>query len=90
MGCCLRLWRWLPSSVRPALLLDGLQLLFQLLLPGSFHEEEVKADEGFPQRRVHPAAHGPVRGIGDSVREARHMVWQLHGLLLVTLRTGGQ
>lgn len=80
-----------PTWGRPAsllLLLDGLQLVFQLLLADSLHEEEVQADEGFPQRRVHPAAHSPVRRMGDSVGKERHVLGQLHGLLLIALRKG--
>lgn len=51
-----------------------------------FHEEEVQADKGFPQRCVHPAAHNPARGIGDSVRKDRRVPRQLHRLLLIALR----
>ena len=70
------------------LLLDGLQLIFQLLLPDTFHKEEVHADEGFPQGCVHPAAHSLVRGIGDRVRKERHVLRQLHSLLPIALRRG--
>lgn len=60
----------LPGAGHPALLLDRLQLVFQLLLPKSFYEEEGQADEGFPQGHVHAAAHGLVRGTG-AVSEKR-------------------
>lgn len=78
------------AALTALLLLDGLQLGVQLLLPGSFYEAEVQADEGFPQGRVHPAAHDPVRGIGDSVRKERHMLRQLLGFLLIALKERGQ
>lgn len=76
------------AALRALLLLDGLQLIFQLLLPDSSHEAEVQADEGFPQGRVHPAAHNLVRGIGDSVRKERHVLRQLLRFLLIALRRG--
>lgn len=59
----------LPGAGHPALLLDRLQLVFQLLLPKSFYEEG-QADEGFPQGHGHAAAHGLVRGTG-AVSEKR-------------------
>lgn len=83
-----------PEAGQPALLLlllfllHGLQLGFQLLLPDSVHKEKVHADEGLPQGRAHPAAHNLVRGAGDCVGEERHVLRQLHGLLLIALGRG--